>query len=505
MNPSSRLICAAPARAAGSRRRWPARRDAARWMRPVALVACLAQLGACASRPYVFTPALDAIAKEAAQRHEQPLAGDLHDALYALEEQRRAWWDAAGQTEAMKATTAVGLIGLGAVGLYKAMQGDLAASWLRRAGAVFGAGYATANWFEPDKTQRVYLAGAMSLTCLALQTAPYRMTIEDYTHIRDQVGQARGGVERLVSALRLRRGARSSPARDPLVDQGWRKVRFANRVLDSADHALGSIERIGPRLRDMTALASSEVARQMEKVVHDLTDVPAAIVALKAQSTLSIEPPPPAPEAQSESGDDNDGGNAASKGGESGPGSSTPAGTSAAAPCGKGQAQGFGLAPEAKSPPTRLRFHPTSTPADDTAEIAAALHSIDGPLGIVHGFVRRFTAARLSGRLPDACGGSAAAVRLVPARDAIVLTAGSSFRFLLEGDDGRPSAQWIGPQPPAGALELSLPLGANPGGAPVVRIHAQDGIRQMLQTHVRITDSRGAQQFAVQVTVCPAR
>lgn len=246
-------------------------------------LALLLGTAGCAS-PYHFSSRLDtrlpADGGEAAPANT-PLAGDLHLSLAALMGQRRQLWQAAGETELMKNATAFGLIALGAAAFYRGTRYTDNKGWMQRAGLIGAATYAGATWLEPSARQSIYLQGAMSLTCLALATAPYEMTTKDYEHLRAEIIDARKALESLASELRLVGRYRKKSETWWVVRGGWNKLRWANRVLDSADVALGNIEQAGPRLRDMTALMASEVATQVNRVSKDLSELPGAIATLK--------------------------------------------------------------------------------------------------------------------------------------------------------------------------------------------------------------------------------
>ena len=254
-----------------------------RWTAATTALALLLGSTGCAS-PFHFSSRLDTrLSGEPglAPAATEPLAGDLHLSLAAMMGQRRELWQAAGETEKMKNATALGLIGLSAAALYRGVRYTDNKGWLQRAGLLGAATYAGATWLEPSARQTIYLQGAMSLTCLALATAPYEMTKTEYASTKEHIAQARHGLEMLASELRLVGRYTKKSETWWVVRGGWNKLRWASRVLDSADVAMGNIEQAGPNLRDMTALLASEVATQVNRVSKNLSELQDAIAMLK--------------------------------------------------------------------------------------------------------------------------------------------------------------------------------------------------------------------------------
>lgn len=525
----------------------------------VALALLLSSTG-CAT-PYVFSNRLDTRLQPASSPVEAErkgaLAGDLHLSLEALMDQRRLFWLEAGQIEQMKNATALGLIGLGAAGLYRGLQGDSSSGWLKRAGLLSAATYAGASWFEPSERQKIYLQGALSLTCLSLATAPYEMSKDDYIKLKEDIADSRAGVEALASAVRMV-GA-YSPYSDTwwLVRGGWNKLRWASKVLDSADVAMGNLEKAGPRLRDMSAMTASEVATQVNRISKDLSQVTDAIAKLKPNANLLIGSVvfPPEPKDQADEDAPVAGGAGPNSEKEAGKESaskdaqcsasapvptptpeSTPApalapelakavkqataaaaAASAAAGLAKRDASRSAGSANKAAEAAKLAVAAATSAASAAeamaklktdeertrdaliARLRAASDKIDKSLGSVISFVQRVAQAQRADALPAACG--SAAVTLVPAKDSIVLQPGERFQFLLQGDSGRASAEILGMGLPGDLLDLSMPLSQS---SSIVRITAsQQAPKTVVNTVVRISDSKGQQNFDIAVKLCP--
>lgn len=520
----------------------------------------------CAS-PFRFSPRIDTHLPqpggEPVLAKDKVLAGNLHLALAALQDQRRLLWEAADETETMKNATALGLIGLGSAGIYRGLRGTESKGWLERAGLLASATFVGAEWLQPRARQTIYLAGANSLTCLALSTAPYEMTRDDYEKIRDQTDAARSALEALATALRL--VGRYSHGSDTyyIVRGGWNKLRWASRVLESADNALGNIEAVGPRLRDMTALTASEVAKQVDSVSRDLGQLQSALTQLKPNANAlmgsEVFPPPKkddvnevapnAPAAPSTSSEPKKSAEADTSCKAMAPpppvdpaiaellkqATAAAQSASAAASAASGAAS---AARAALSRPAKVRKDRKPEKAEAPAAAASAADAkkaaeaeekarrnealqaerrmaekvalpelrtkleqaakdLDMALGPVTSFVQRVSSARSALKLPEACG--PATVTLLPGKRDIQLQPGESFQFLLAGDVGKASAQFIALAPSADVLDLSMPF---IGTATAVRLTAGRRVPTAVNTVVRITDSKGQQSFDVTVKVC---
>lgn len=472
------------------------------------LAACLA-LTACGTNPFIFSRRLNTypIDDTIKPLPRAELAGRLDLALMALMDQRDQLWTAANDTETMKNWTALGLIGLGAVGIYKGLDAESHRTWLRKVGLGAAAVYAGATWLEPTARQRIYLAGAMSLTCLALVAAPYEMTEKQFKEERDNINAARWALEQLYAELAM---LPSKPnAADASVIRKARSISwFATRILNSADETLGNIEKVGTRMRDMTGLTASEVSKQVASVSRDLNQLPDAIKALQPQANLLLgtqifTPPPPqtAP-------DGNDNGTAGdNKNGKSAEAASTgscptpevaPKPPEPAASTPAPQKAGAQKPATAASAPSGPAFESVAAPAPlDLAPLRAALTALARPLGQAISLVRRIEATRTGQELPAACG--AKQITLFPGDRSIVLKPGASFQYLLSGDEGRPGVQVMTTLPPPDTLDISLPALQ---AAPAVRFTAGASIKQQLDTVVRITDSGKTQQFDINVRLC---
>ena len=542
----------------------------ARPQRLTAIVMAAAMDPAGCASPFRFSPRVDTQLPlpdgGPAPAKDQILAGNLHLALAALQDQRRMLWAAADETETMKNATALGLIGLGTAGVYRGLRGTESKGWLERAGLLASATFIGAEWLQPRARQTIYLAGASSLTCLALSTAPYEMPIKEYNDIRTNTATARSALEALATALRL--VGRYSYKSDTyyLVRGGWNKLRWASRVLENADNALGNIEAVGPRLRDLTAETASEVAKQIDGVSRDLSRLTAALAQLKPNANAlmgsEVFPPPkkdvdvPAPGAPPppKSADDSEPEKSPEPDASCKAAAPTPSADPAvtelvkqatasaqAASAAANAAQGAASAAIAavnkttqsaaaqKLAAAQLTANAASAASAAAAESAtraakkareqaledqrhkaeaealpalkerlfAATKALDAALGPVTSFVQRVGSARSDLKLPAACG--AGTVTLLPAKRDIQLQPGESFQFLLAGDTGKASAQFIELAPGADVLDLSMPLTST---ATAVRLTAGRRVLNAVNTVVRITDSKSQQSFDVMVKVC---
>lgn len=542
----------------------------------VALALLMGSVG-CAS-PYHFSPLLHTRQPQpGAQPPSPPLAGDLHLSLEALMDQRRLLWQAAGEAEQMKTATALGLIGLGAAALYRGARYTDNTGWMQRAGLVGATAWAGATWLEPSARQSIYLQGAVSLTCLALATAPYEMTVDEYNAIRDDIRKARNGLEQLATALRLAGRYEKHSETWWLVRGGWNKLRWANRVLDSADVAMGNIEQAGPRLRDMAALLTSDVATHVNRVTKDLNELPSALASLKLNAAKLVgadvfAPPkkegfnedPPGTSTEREKNETN--GKLAPEPSdplcgvgtpapvspalaqlgqqvESAAAAATRAAQSASAAASAASAAVQGIAP--KGPPatkptkaqvaeqqravaaaladsaaeasvkeqkqalekmTKERAQRAKDMADHAAasglreRLKEATDLLDSHLGAVASFVQRVASARDGLELPKGCG-TATPVRLVPDKRDLVLQAGESFQFVLEGDSGKAAASFLGLSLLPDVLDITMPLVQ---ATTAVRLSAGTAATRAVSTVVRISDSKREQSFDITVKVCPA-
>lgn len=471
----------------------PRRRGLAAW-----ICAGLFTLSGCGTNPYVFSPRLNTYrmpgdGADAPKEAPVPLAGRLDLALIALMHQRDQLWAAANDTETLKNWTAVGLIGLGAVGLYKGLDAEIHKTWLRKAGLGAAAVYAGANWFEPTARQRIYLAGAMSLTCMALTVAPYEMKKTEFDEEVKNLHDARDKLERLYAALAMVPSNLEPASKDKVRNaEGFK--RFATAILNSADETLGNIEKVGTRLRDMTALTASKVSNEVSSTSKDLPQLETVIKSLQPQANLllgsQIFAPPPPQSANDEKPDTS---------ADSAKAKSTDAasGGSCAAP---------------KAAPTRPPPTPSETKHKDNkaveppsaalqaanlSNVEAALLDLSKPLGRAISLVRRVQAARAGQELPAACG--IRTVNLFPVDRSIVLQPGGSFQYLLSGDEGRPAVQLMTAAPPNDVLDISLPATQ---AATTIRFTAGPSINKQVDTIVRINDSGKTQQFDINVRVC---
>lgn len=529
----------------------------AAWRRITAAATAVALLlgsAGCAS-PYYFSQRLDTKLPggDTASVAGTALAGDLHLSLAALMDQRRQLWQAAGEVEQMKTATAFGLIGLVSAGLYRGLRGDESKGWLQRAGLLASATYAGANWLEPNVRQRIYLGGAMSLTCLALASAPYEMSKIEFEKVKNAVAASRAALEGLASTLRL--VGRYPYKSDTwwLVRGGWNKLRWASRVLDSADVAIGNIERAGPQMLNMTALLASEVGTQVHRVSKDLSELPAALALLKPNANLlmgsEIFPPekkdavdddPPAGATDSNAGDDTPAAKSAATAAKDPQCSPAPApadpakaaaaspppptagvpsadasatlaagsaakAVSAAASAALSAAAAASSAASAEALARKLAEQARARGHDKAQAdaLAVALKTnadvLDKHLGVVTSFVHTVAQARKDINLPAACGSGG--VTLLPAKRDLVLQPNETFQFVLQGDNGRASADFLGDSLTRDVLDLSMPITQ---ASTAVRLTAGNKQTKAVNTVVRISDSKGQQSFDISVKVCPA-
>lgn len=548
--------------------------DSRRWVRVTAVVAAVAVLAGCAS-PFHFSKRMDTYLPPAggeAPAKEKKLAGDLHLSLAALQEQRQLLWQAAGETETMKNATALLLIGGASAGIYRGLRGEESKGWLQRAGLIGGALFTGATFLEPTARQKIYLQGSASLSCLALATAPYEMPQGDYDKIREHIAGARIGVEKLASALRFAGRYDRNSETWWLVRGGWNKLRWASEVLESADAALGNVERAGPRLRDMTAMLASDVAHQVNEVTKSLEKLPDAILALKPNANLilgqtifelpakeSKDSDPPGTSNENPKDDDKKGdGDTAAEGGckaaaapkaspdatkkaeaaavaanaaASAASAAASAASAAAADVRKvllnaqGQATVAAAATaaaraaeiDAQAKLERQRQRADREAAEAAGKAAekaadkpraeqlrkaleAAVAQLDPHLGPVASFVERIASARRALALPKGCG-EQSTIEFVPAKRNVVLQPGESFQIVVQGDAGRARADFLGNTVGREVLDLSMPLTQS---STSVRMTAGTAVPKAVNTVVRITDSKGQQNFDVNVKVCPA-
>lgn len=352
----------------------------------VLALAAVVALSGCASA-YNFSPRLDthvpgAAGKAPADRDAKAgLAGDLDLALAGLMDQRRQLWTAAGELDQLKNATVLGLIGLGAAGLYRGLESDLNKGWLARAGLLASATYTGAQWLEPDARRQVNLQGATALTCLALATAPYEMRKKEQADLKIAINGARQGLEELASALRSVGRVTKGSDTYWLVRNGWNKLRFASGVLRSADAAMGTIEATGPRLRDATALLASDTADQVSRVTRRLEDLPAALETLKPNVALLIGTPLPSPPTQPRD-DEPLGVDGAVKPAASNDGDSDAGATGAAASCKADDAADKVGGAGAKGGPAAADAATPGASEQRLAAIEGALQAIERRLGL---------------------------------------------------------------------------------------------------------------------------
>jgi hypothetical protein len=129
--------------------------------------------------------------------------------------------------------------------------------------------------------------------------------------------------------------------------------------------------------------------------------------------------------------------------------------------------------------------------------ISQALVSLSPPLGRAVSMTRRLQAAREAQQLPEAC--NVQALSLFPSDRSIALQPGSSFQYLLSGDEGRPGVQLMTTNPPHEVLDIAIP--ALQAGA-AVRFTAGKSVPQQIDTIVRISDSKKSTHYDINVRVC---
>lgn len=501
----------------------------------VALAAAIA-VSACSNLRMEIAPGLQKYKHRGSVHADQ--AGNLDDALALLFEQRSMFWEQANASETMINSTALGLTALGAVGIYKSTLGtDASARWLKKAALTAAGVYGGAVWLEPTARQKIFLAGATSLSCLALTAGPYEMSRKDFDrHVLD-LATAREALEKVFNALknvgRFDRG--SSEAWRFFAMQG--KARFADRVLRQTEQVLGEVEAVGPRLRDQTALMVSEVAIQLREVSNDLSKLPSALALLKPNANALIgsavfdlptpKAPTPDPREEEQSASDEEPAeveckpeaaspetNASARKSTNGTGESNEddsesvareaaeaakKSAASAAKSAAASAKSAKKADEARIAAERAAAAASSpTPAPHPLDAAQkAADELAAPLGKALSLLNRLKTARTNQQLPEACGSDG--VQLVPDRRSIALRAGESFQFMLSGEVARPSVQVLTQALDPQRLDISMP--AQSGDA-VIRLQA--GIKQEGDAHttVRISDSKRQRHFDVSVRLC---
>jgi hypothetical protein len=508
--------------------------------RALALTAMALATSGCALNPFVFSERLDTFtprgtdgtllrAPRPAHRGE-PLVGDLDLALVALMDQRRLLWAAAGDTETMKNATALGLIALGAVAAYKGLESELNRRWLARAGLSGAAVYGGAQWLEPSKRQQVYLEGAKSLTCLALATAPYEMKAKDFDDARSETRKAHAALERLFSTLRIVGDFRGNDHERFIVRGAWKKARFADAVLRQAEAALGNLEAMGPRLRDLTAQLAGTTADKAAAVSRDLSDLKSALAALKVDANLVIgaqlfevpkrtdEPGVPAPAGAPAVNEGDDQPEACPTrsapppaGSASGAAASPPAAkTGAAAAAPKAPGAGSAVPPAAASrPPLTPPQQPLAPDEVEwkrarLAEIHAALNELNAPLGAVLSLLRRLEAARLESNLPPGCE-QTSAFRVLPSERVMRLMPGERAEFAVSGSPAAPVARLLGTVPAAGELEVVTLDGRGSPAERLVRLSAAPTVARELNTVLVVSDSARQREVSIKVRVCAGK
>ena len=133
--------------------------------------------------------------------------------------------------------------------------------------------------------------------------------------------------------------------------------------------------------------------------------------------------------------------------------------------------------------------------------LGKATATLDKHLGAVASFVKRIASARNGLELPKGCG-AATPVRLVPDKRELLLQAGESFQFVLEGDSGKAAASYLGLSLPPDVLDITMPLFQ---ATTAVRLSAGTAATRAVSTVVRISDSKREQNFDITVKVCPAQ
>ncbi|MFG6457038.1 hypothetical protein [Roseateles sp. BYS96W] len=536
--------------------------NARRCQHCASVCAVLLALNGCATNPYVFSPKLNT--KQIVSKPEDRLVGELDLSLQALMDQRDLLWKAAGDTETMKNMTALGLIGLGATAVYKGLDKAAHETFLKKAGLGTAAIYAGASWLEPSARQKVYLAGAESLTCLALQVAPYEMTRADFDKERAAIIKARQALERVYAQLAVISQAPRGSAEARSIGRAWGIVRWAGRQLDDADRFLGGLERVGPHLREMSALTASDTARQVERVSHDLSEVPAAVAQLKSQANLllaqTIFASPASTSDAAASADNTPTGDPAAD--KNAAAASCPASTETtteeptspakaaaetaisakkdADQADKNATAATAAVSDAKEESTKkaatdkataataaakaarekaknaqakaeqLKQAEAQKQAREAAELAAVqvqlpelnkrLTVLAQALGQPTSLNKRLTAALERPALPKACG--TPSVRVIPDKRDLLLTAGESFQFVIEGDDGRPSVQWLAQVPSDNVIDVSLPAMRDTAA---VRFTASASAPKTTTMLARISDSKRTVSVDVTIKVCAAK
>ncbi len=470
----------------------------ARTLSVIGLITSLA-LSGCATKNFVISPKLHKRSAEAPPP-EQALAGGLQYSLDALYDQRRLFWEAAEEIEAGKSITALGLIGLAGAGIYRGAQGTASAGWMQRAGLAGSLTWAGATWFEPNARQKIFLAGADSLTCLASISVAYEMSTTQHLHVLNNIEGARGHVEALYSQRRLLQASGLSGSH-PAIKAIDQKTKYAQRVLNEADKAMGNLDSVGTRLRGLTALTSAKVAREINEVSQDLEKLPAAIASLKPQANLLMgakvfdvtqttdADPAPSEDAESKSASKGDSGACppAPPPPASAPSSDSKKSTQNAKTKDKGKADTSNVTPPSPTALTNAQMLPLSN----------VMSELDEALGPVVSFVQRVAQATRLNKLPAACVQDA--IELVPDKRSLVLSASESFQFLLEGDPGRAQVQIIGESLEPGTLDISSPLDK---GQNLIRVALKSAPTETVQTTLRIADSKGQVHFDVALKLC---
>jgi hypothetical protein len=254
----------------------------------VALAAAVAASGCATSFPY--SPRLDPQALPAGSpgAAKRELAGDLHLALGALQDQRRLLLAEAGVMGNLNNAAGLGLLAIGSAAVYRGVRQQDSAGWLQRAGLLTALGFGIHDWYKPVGRQQLYAGGAMALTCLALATTPYEMEVKDYNDTRENVAKARAALESLASELRLAGKFAYHSETWWLVRGGWNKLRWASEALRNADATLGQIESTGPRLLNMVSQFSQKSDGEAAKLGGDVSKLAAAIAALKPNVDLLL-------------------------------------------------------------------------------------------------------------------------------------------------------------------------------------------------------------------------
>lgn len=478
----------------------------ARTLSVIGLITSLA-LSGCATKNFVISPKLHQRSAEAPTQ-DLALAGGLQYSLDALYDQRRLFWEAAEEIEAGKSITALGLMGLAGAGIYRGAQGTANAGWMQRAGLAGSLTWAGATWFEPNARQKIFLAGADSLTCLASISVAYEMPKEQHTFLMNQIGVSRGHLESLFSQRRLLQ-ANGLPASHPALKAIDQKTKYAQRVLNEADKAMGNLDSVGTRLRGLTALTSAKVAREINEVSQDLEKLPAAIASLKPQANLLMgakvfdvsQPPDPDSPATDATGGKSDAKSDSSDCPAPAPATtSTPNADAANKPPGgndKGKGKTTSHLGTSPAAPQATPATPTTLSPEQQTALSKSMQDLDTQLGPVVSFVQRIAQATRLNKLPAACVQDS--IELVPDKRSLVLSTAQSFQFLLEGDPGRAQVQIIGESLEPGTLDISSPLDK---GQNLIRVALKSAPTETVQTTLRITDSKGQVHFDVALKLC---